>query len=161
MKKKAIYPGTFDPITFGHLDILKKATKIFNFVIVAVFEDSEKKTLFNIKERIKLIQQVTYEFKTITKIISFKNLLVHVAQTEKIDYIIRGMRTSLDFEYELKMFTINKKLAPNLENILFFPSPKFAFISSSLIKEIVKYGGNAKDYIPELVQHALLKKYKK
>ncbi|XBC43085.1 MAG: pantetheine-phosphate adenylyltransferase [Buchnera aphidicola (Kaburagia rhusicola ensigallis)] len=141
--------------------MLKKATKIFNFIIVAVFEDSDKQTLFNIKERIKLIKQATYKFKDITKIISFKSLLVHITQTEKTNYIIRGIRTSLDFEYELKMFTINKKLAPNLENILFFPSPKFACISSSLIKEIVKYGGNAKDYIPKLVQNALLKKYKK
>ncbi|XBC38712.1 MAG: pantetheine-phosphate adenylyltransferase [Buchnera aphidicola (Melaphis rhois)] len=160
MKIKVIYPGTFDPITLGHLDIINKITKIFDFIVIAIFENTKKKPLFSIKERIKLTKTATKKFKTIKKVITFNSLLVQIAKSENINYIIRGIRTSLDFEYELNMFNINKKMYPKLENISFFPSPKCSYISSSLVKEIVRYGGSVKSYVPKSVHLALIKKYR-
>ncbi|XBC44360.1 MAG: pantetheine-phosphate adenylyltransferase [Buchnera aphidicola (Schlechtendalia peitan)] len=160
MEKKILYPGTFDPITFGHLDIIHKVSKIFNFIIIAIFENLNKKPLFTIHERIKFIKKTTKTCKCVKKIISFDDLLIHIAKSENVNHVVRGIRTSSDLEYECNMFNINKKLYPKLEHILFFSSPKYSCISSSLVKEIAKYKGNIKSYIPKLVYYALLKKIK-
>ncbi|XBC40748.1 MAG: pantetheine-phosphate adenylyltransferase [Buchnera aphidicola (Nurudea yanoniella)] len=160
MKKIAIYPGTFDPITYGHLNIITRAMKIFNIIIIAIFNNSDKKTLFNIQERKKLVEITTKHFKSVEKVINFNNLLVNIAKKENANYVIRGIRSSLDCEYEINMFRANKVLYPKLEHMLFFSSLEYSCISSTLVKEISKYNGDVKKYVPKSVYHALLKKYK-
>ncbi|CAL4325725.1 Phosphopantetheine adenylyltransferase [Buchnera aphidicola (Eriosoma grossulariae)] len=160
MNKKVIFPGTFDPITYGHLDIIKRISLIFDNIIIAIYCNSKKKTMFNLKERIKLIQHTTIKLKNIKKIFGFNDLITNLAKNEKSSILIRGIRSISDFEYEKKMAMINKNLNPNIESIFLFASQNLSFISSSMVKKIAIYGGDLKNYIPKNVSDALYKKIK-
>ncbi|QIE02248.1 pantetheine-phosphate adenylyltransferase [Buchnera aphidicola] len=161
MNKTAIYPGTFDPITYGHLDIIIRATKIFDNIIIAISKNKEKKPIFNLKERIQLTKKATLHIKNIKKVLGFNDLLANLAKIEKSNILIRGVRTIFDFDYEIKLAEINKQIYPELDSIFLLSSKEVSFISSSFVKEIAKYNGNVKPYLPKEVYTALLKKLHK
>lgn len=155
--KKAIYAGTFDPITYGHIDVILRATKIFEKVVVGV-SAGPKTTLFSHRERTRLVREV---FKKNAKIevVGFSSLLVDFAGEIGAQTIIRGMRAVSDFDYELQLTLMNRKLAPRLETVFLMPSEKYIFVSSSLAKEIAALNGDISGLVPPLVAEALQKKY--
>ncbi|MXP51391.1 pantetheine-phosphate adenylyltransferase [Pantoea sp. SoEX] len=157
--RKAIYPGTFDPITLGHLDIITRASKIFDFIIIAIANKSRKALLFTTDERIYLARIATKHLPNI-KIIEFNNLISHFAKKQKVNILIRGLRTVTDFEYEKKLSQMNKYLVPLLENIFFIASKDYSFVSSSLVKEVAYYGGDVSNLLPISVNEALITKLK-
>ena len=156
MKKKVIYPGTFDPITNGHLDILTKALQVFDEVILAVANATGKSTLFTIDERLELCKCATEGIKNIT-IEKYDGLTVDFAKSVNSNTIIRGLRNGSDFEYELQMSMVNKKLAPEIETVFLGPDEKNLFVSSSMIKQIIKGGGEVRQFVPTCVEKALLR----
>lgn len=156
--KKAIYPGTFDPITNGHISIIKRAKKIFNYIILAIFKNSKKNTLFKLNKRIRLAKEATKNITNI-KVIGFNTLTTKFAKKRKIKIIIRGIRSIIDFENELHHFNINYQIEPTLEYVYFISKPKYNFISSSCIKEMAEYDGNIKKFLPLPSYNALKKKF--
>ena len=161
-EKIAVYPGTFDPITYGHIDIIKRASNIFNNVIVAVADDLEKNPIFTMEERVSFIKNIIKEAnKDNIKIDSFSGLLVDYLKEKNAHIIIRGLRVFTDFDREFAYASMNKKLFPNIETVILMTSEKFSFISSSLIKEVATLGGCIKDYVPEEVIKALKEKLQK
>ena len=158
----AIYPGTFDPITYGHLDIIKRGALIFNKLIIAIAEDNNKKTLFSIQERIKMInKEIESNNLKNVKVVSFKGLLVNFVESVNSKIIIRGLRAVSDFEYEFQLSFMNYKQKPNIETI-FLPATKTAhFISSSFAKEISRLGGDLNCLVSENVANNLKTKFQK
>jgi len=154
--KKAIYAGTFDPITYGHIDVISRATKIFDKVIVGV-SAGPKTTLFTHEERTQLVRAVFKDSNTI-EVIGFSTLLVDFASEIEAKTIIRGMRAVSDFDYELQLTLMNRKLAPRIETIFLMPSEKYIFVSSSLAKEIASLKGDISKLVPAIVAKALRKK---
>tara|TARA_B100000029_G_scaffold449221_1_gene472251 strand:+ start:223 stop:696 length:474 start_codon:yes stop_codon:yes gene_type:complete len=154
----AIYPGSFDPITNGHIDIAKRATKLFDKLIVAVAEKKSQKTLLDIDERIFLVKDVFSDSDNI-EVISFDGLITDLAKTKSVNLIIRGLRTISDFDYEFKMTAMNKKLNEDLETVFLTPTENFNFISSSLVREIAELGGDVSPFVPEPVKLILQKKF--
>jgi len=157
--KKAIYAGTFDPITFGHIDVVNRAVKIFDKVIIGV-SAGPKKTLFTQKERVELVKAVFKNHKKI-EVAGFSSLLVDFARKIGATTIIRGIRAVSDFDYELHVTLMNRKLASRIETIFLMPSEKYIFISSSLAKEIASLGGDVSQIVPEIVAKTLIRKLKK
>ncbi|MCV2518807.1 MAG: pantetheine-phosphate adenylyltransferase [Candidatus Lightella neohaematopini] len=158
MSKKVIYPGTFDPLTNGHLNIITRAAKLFDNVIVAITNNHNKKLLFNLNERINLAKQVTLHISNVT-ITSFDGLIVDFARYKKINVIIRGIRSTFDCDYEMQLAQINNQLMPKLENLFMFSDRKWINLSSTIVKEIAYYGGNIEQFLPKLVAHAVYKKF--
>ncbi len=156
----AIYPGTFDPITFGHIDIVQRASRLFEKVILAIAENDPKKPLFPLEERRALVKASIKGLKNV-KIQSFHNLLVHFAREQKATAIIRGLRAVSDFEYEFQMALMNKKLDPHVETFFMMPDEAFTYLSSKNIKEIAQMGGDVSPFVPEIVKKALLKRLPK
>ncbi|ABR30383.1 phosphopantetheine adenylyltransferase [Thermosipho melanesiensis] len=154
---KAIYPGSFDPITYGHLDIIKRATKIFSEVYVVVMENKRKNYTFTLEERIKMIEECTENIKNV-KIDYFRGLLIDYLKMHKIDVIIRGLRAVTDFEYELQMAMANKEMCPNVDTVFLMTDKKYSFISSSLVKEVAYFGGDISRWVPKSVERKLRKK---
>ncbi len=146
--KKALYPGTFDPITKGHLDIIERAGKIFDGVIIAVAASVNKKPMFSLEQRVNMIKLATAHCNNIN-IISFDNLLVDLAKQVDTNIIIRGLRAVSDFEYELQMGYANASLDPNIETIYLMPSLQNAFISSSVVRTILTHQGNISHLVPK------------
>lgn len=155
---RAIYPGSFDPITNGHLDIIERAAKIFDEVVVVILPNLTKNNLFTLEERMELIRNVTKKYDNVI-IDSYSGLLVDYAKMNKITNIIKGLRAVSDFEYEFQMALMNKKLNPEVETVFLMTSSANSFLSSSLVKEVVKYGGSVSDLVPAEIEKELVKKY--
>ncbi len=150
MQQKIIYPGTFDPVTNGHLDIIQRAAKIFKEVIVAVTTNNNKQPYFNISTRINFIQQELLQFSNIT-VIGFDCLLIDFVHQQNANIILRGLRAINDFEYEFQLAGMNRKLSPDIETIFLTPSEHLLFISSSLVKEIALLNGDISQFVPSNV----------
>lgn len=159
VEKIAIYPGTFDPVTFGHLDVIERAGKIFDKIIIAVTNNPKKTTLFSINERIELLEKTTKHMDFV-EIDSFKGLLVEYAAKKNAKAIIKGLRELSDFQFEFQQAVINKKLDSNIESVFVMTNPKFFYLSSSVVKEIALFGGNISNFVPKEVEIAIAKKLK-
>jgi pantetheine-phosphate adenylyltransferase len=158
MKKKvAIYPGSFDPFTNGHINIIERGVRVFDKVIVAVAHNASKRTTFAIEERVEIIREV-FRNRPEVDVDYFQGLLVEYAKKRGTNIVLRGMRTVSDFEYELQMALSNKTLYPEIETIFMVTESAYSHISSSLIKEIITLGGSAKEMIPEIVETRLREK---
>lgn len=156
----AVYPGSFDPITYGHLDIIQRGTKIFDKVTVAVLINPAKNSLFTVEERISLIKEVVKEMPNV-EVDSFNGLLVDYMLNHNGNTIIKGLRAISDFEYELQMASINRKLNENIETFFMMTNNKYSYLSSSIVKEVAKHNGDVQDLVPAVVDQALKEKYKK
>jgi len=154
----AIYPGTFDPITDGHLDIIARASRLFEKVIVAVAANQGKAPLFTLDERVALVTEVTAQFNNIS-IIGFSNLLVDCAKEQGAAVVLRGLRAVSDFEYEFQLAGMNRRLSPELETLFLTPAEQYEFISSSMIREIAKLKGDVSCFVPECVEKQLQQKF--
>ncbi len=148
--KTAIYSGTFDPITNGHLDIIKRAREVFDNVIIAVAHSDTKNTMFNIEQRVHMVNSATKSISN-TKAIAFNTLLVDFARAHNVNHIIRGLRAVSDFEFELQMSYTNNSLDKNIDTIYFMPTLQNAFVSSTSVREIIRFGGNCSHLVPKSV----------
>jgi len=157
--KIAIYPGSFDPLTFGHIDILERASSLFDKVIVGVAESKAKKPLFTVDERLALIDEMFADNDKIESLGYSEKLTVDLARENNAIAIIRGLRAVADFEYEFQLATMNRSLAPDIESIFFTPKDTLIYVSSSLVKEIVQFGGDVTRFVPKHVVSALEKKF--
>ena len=157
--KIAIYPGSFDPLTFGHIDILERAASLFDKVIVGVAESKAKKPLFTVDERLALIDEMFADNDKIESLGYSEKLTVDLARENNAIAIIRGLRAVADFEYEFQLATMNRSLAPDIESIFFTPKDTLIYVSSSLVKEIAQFGGNVTRFVPKHVVSALEKKF--
>ena len=153
----AVYPGTFDPITNGHTDLVNRGVKIFDKVIIAVAQNPSKNTLFNVKERIEFIQEI-FDANSQVEIYSLDKLLVDFANDHNATVILRGLRAVSDFEYEVQLASMNRSMEPNIESVFMSPAEEYGFLSSSIIKEIAKHGGDLSKFVDKAVLAALLKK---
>lgn len=154
---KAIYPGTFDPLTNGHLDIIHRSLRMFDHLIIAIARSPSKNTMFSLEERVELAKEVTSDLPNV-KVIGFSELMAHFAQEQKANVLIRGLRAVSDFEYELQLAHMNRHLMAELESIFLMPSEKWSFISSSLVKEVARHGGDVTAFLPPAVAKALMQK---
>jgi pantetheine-phosphate adenylyltransferase len=154
----AVYPGSFDPATFGHLDIIHRAAKQFDRLIVAVLNNTTKSPLFSVEERKELLREVTKDLPNV-EIDSFRDLLVRYMRSQQAQIIIRGIRSVTDFEYELQMASTNRQLDEGIETIFMMTNPKYSYLSSSIVKEIAKFCGAVQDLVPPAVEVALQRKY--
>jgi len=159
MRQKAIYPGTFDPVTYGHIDLIKRATCIFSEVIIAVAHNPQKKPLFTVKERVGLLKKATSDIPGVI-IDDFNGLVIDYARKKKATILIRGLRMISDFEYEFQMALTNRKLAPDIETIFLMPEERYCYLSSKLLKEAVGLGADISCFVPDFVCQALKKKVK-
>ncbi len=160
--RKVVYPGTFDPITNGHLDIIKRALNLFDIVIVAIGENPNKKPLFSMEERILLVKEAVKEIPESYRIEveGFTGLLVDFVKKKSACAIIRGLRAISDFEYEMQLALMNRKLSNSIDTVFLIPSLKWIFLSSSIVKEAAKLGGKIDDLVPEAVAKKLKEKFK-
>ncbi|MBL9116083.1 MAG: pantetheine-phosphate adenylyltransferase [Verrucomicrobiaceae bacterium] len=152
--RRAIYPGSFDPITNGHLDVLERAVGLFDELVVAVAQDNAKQSLFTVEERVKLIQGATEKLDRI-RVVSFHGLLVEFAAKENAVALVRGLRAVSDFEFEFQLALMNRKLSPALETVFLMPREELTYISSRLVKEIARLGGDISQFVPKNVAAAL------
>jgi pantetheine-phosphate adenylyltransferase len=160
MKRTAIYPGTFDPFTNGHLSLVKRGLKIFDRIIIAVGDNLQKKTLFDLEERKRIIADALEGMDGV-EVDSFGNLLVEYARRRDVTAVIRGLRAVSDFEYELQLALMNRKLNRELETFFLMPSLRYIFLSSTIVKEAAEFGGDVSDLVPPSVDVALKKKFGK
>ncbi|AUG98667.1 pantetheine-phosphate adenylyltransferase [Prodigiosinella confusarubida] len=157
MTIKAIYPGTFDPFTNGHLDLLTRASRMFDRLILAIAASPSKNTLFTLDERVVLAQAVTQHLPNV-EVIGFSELMAHFAQQQQATILVRGLRAVSDFEYELQLAKMNTHLMPTLESVFLMPSEQWSFISSSLVKEVARHGGDVSHFLPDIINNALREK---
>ncbi len=158
MNKLAICPGSFDPITNGHLDIIKRGANIFDNVVVVIFNNSAKTSLFSVEERINLIKEATKDMKNVSVDVS-DDLLINYAKEKKASVILRGLRAVSDFEYEMQITSMNRRLAKDVETFFVMTNNQYSFLSSSIVKEVAKYQGKVTGLVPEIVEAALKEKY--
>jgi len=157
--RRAIYPGTFDPITNGHLDIIERSARLFDEVIIALLMNIEKTPMFSIQERVEMIQQVNRW--NHVKVDTFQGLLVHYAVRKQAQVIVRGIRAVSDYEYELQMALMNRRLEPGLETVFMMSAEEYSHLSSSLIKEVFTLGGSITGLVPEVVEQRMQSKLRK
>ncbi|WP_078595456.1 pantetheine-phosphate adenylyltransferase [Evansella clarkii] len=158
MASIAVCPGSFDPVTLGHLDIIKRGSKVFDKVIVAVLNNRSKQPLFTVEERIELLRETTRDIPNV-EVDNFNGLLIDYVKEKNASAIIKGLRAVSDFEYELQMASINRKLDENVETFFMMTNNKYSYLSSSIVKEIAKYDAPVGDLVPDAVEEALKKKY--
>ncbi len=156
--RRAIYPGSFDPITNGHLDVLERATGLFDEVIVGVARENNKQSLFSLEERVALIESVSRHLPSV-RVLPFEGLLVDFARAEKAVALVRGLRAVSDFEFEFQLALMNRKLEPHLETVFLMPREELTYISSRIVKEIGRLGGQIDLFVPPPVAAALREKF--
>lgn len=159
MSTKAIYPGTFDPITNGHIDIVTRAASMFDKVLLAIAASPSKKPMFTLDERIALATQATAHLVNV-EVIGFSDLMANFARAQQANILIRGLRAVADFEYEMQLAHMNRHLMPELESVFLMPSKDWSFISSSLVKEVARHNGDVTHFLPANVHQALMEKLK-
>jgi pantetheine-phosphate adenylyltransferase len=154
----AIYPGSFDPVTNGHLDLIERGAQIFETLVVAVARNLDKEPLFAVKERVEMLEAVTYEWKNV-EVDVFDGLLMNYARAKGARVVMRGIRAISDYEYELQMALMNRKIEPDVETVFMMPAETFSYLSSRLVKEIARLGGPVKDLVPPTVEEHLRAKF--
>ena len=159
MSTKAIYPGTFDPITNGHIDIVTRAASMFDKVVLAIAASPSKKPMFSLDERIALAEQATAHLVNV-QVVGFSDLMASFARAQQANILIRGLRAVADFEYEMQLAHMNHHLMPTLESVFLMPCKEWSFISSSLVKEVARHQGDVSHFLPANVHQALLNKLK-
>ncbi|SMY37067.1 pantetheine-phosphate adenylyltransferase [Photobacterium andalusiense] len=158
MTTRVIYPGTFDPITNGHLDLIERAAAMFDHVIVGVAFNPTKKPLFTLEERVELAQQITAHLPNV-EIVGFSGLLVNFAQEHHANILVRGLRAVSDFEYEFQLANMNRRLMPELETVFLTPAEENSFISSTIVKEVALHKGDVSQFVDPIITQALLAKF--
>lgn len=158
MASIAVCPGSFDPITYGHLDIIRRGAKVFDMVYVVVLNNSAKNPLFTVEERINLINEVTKDMPNV-KVDEFAGLLVDYAKSVNANAILRGLRAVSDFEYEMQITSMNRVLNEDIETFFIMTNNQYSFLSSSIVKEVAKYNGNISELVPPIVERELQKKF--
>ncbi len=157
MCQRAIYPGSFDPVTYGHIDLIKRAQEIFSEVIVAVAHNPHKNPLFSVKERIQMLKEATVDIEGVI-IDDFDGLVIDYAAKQKCKVLIRGLRMISDFEYEFQMALTNRKISPDIETIFLMPQESYSYLSSKLLKEAAALGADLSNFVPDFVEKALKNK---
>ncbi len=153
----AIYPGSFDPVTNGHLDIIDRASKVFDHLIVAVLENPRKPPLFSMEERVRMLNSIIDVYNNV-EVDYYRGLLIEYAQKRGVNIIIKGLRAVSDFEFEFQMALANRKMDCNIETMFMMTNNMYSFISSSIVKEVASYGGDIKDLVPPRVYHVIMDK---
>ncbi len=156
-KGLAIYPGSFDPTTNGHLDLIERGSKIFEELVVAILRNMEKSPMFSVAERLEMLRELTADLKNV-RIDTFNGLMVEYAKSQDATCILRGIRAISDYEYELQMALMNRKLEPTLETVFMMPADKYSYVSSRLVREVAQAGGPVKGLVPEIVEQRLREK---
>lgn len=154
----AVYPGTFDPVTFGHLDIIRRSSRLFDHLIIGVLFNSAKTPLFSVEERVKMLQIVTKDLPNV-RVESFSGLSVDFAAKQGAGFIVRGLRAITDFDYELQMAQTNRIMAPEIDTIFLTTNLEYAYLNSTTVKEVASYGGDITKFVPEYVAKAVIEKY--
>ncbi len=155
----AIYPGSFDPVTKGHLDIIKRISKIMGRLTVTVLENPRKQAVFSIEERLEMLQRVTAAYDNV-QVEYYQGLLIDYAKQKNISIIVKGLRAISDFEFEFQMALVNRKLNPDIETLFMMTNSKYSYLSSSIVKEIASFGGDIKDLVPSEVYDTIIAKYR-
>ena len=155
---KVIYPGTFDPITKGHLDLIDRAAKLFDKIVIAVADSPKKKPLFDLADRVRMAEEVTAHLDNV-EVTGFSSLLAAFLEEQNAQVILRGLRAVSDFEYEFQMANMNRVLAPKVESLFLTPAEQYSYISSSLVREVASLGGDVTRFVSPCVQEALQKKF--
>lgn len=158
MIRKAIYPGTFDPITRGHEDVVRRAARLFDEVVIAVAQNHSKQPLFSLDERVALAAEVLADCKNV-RVTGFTGLLMQFARDEHAQVVIRGLRAVSDFEYEFQLAGMNRHLYPELETLFLTPAEQYMFVSASLVREIARLGGDVAEFVPPTVDAAIRRKF--
>ncbi|MBE5956093.1 MAG: pantetheine-phosphate adenylyltransferase [Lachnospiraceae bacterium] len=156
--KSAIYPGSFDPVTLGHMDMIERAAGLFDTLYIGILINRKKTPMFSLEKRIEILKEATAHISNV-KIISFEGLLADYCRQNKIDAVIRGVRGAMDFDYELPMAQINQKLNPGTQTVFLAARPELSYVSSSAVKELASFGGSYKDMLPEAAYRAMQIKY--
>lgn len=157
----AIYPGSFDPITYGHIDIVRRATRLFNDLVIAVVANPRKKPLFSVTERVRIAEKALAECDICgVKVIEYDGLLIDCAKSNNVQAIVRGLRANSDFDYEFQMALTNRDLDSDIETVFFMTAGCYSFLSSSIVKEVKRFGGEIKSFVPKSVKQALAQKFK-
>ncbi|MCW8857751.1 MAG: pantetheine-phosphate adenylyltransferase [Kangiella sp.] len=159
MMKKVLYPGTFDPITKGHMDLVDRACRLFDKVVIAIAHSPSKKPLFSLDERVDMVRMIFADNPQV-EVLGFRGLLANFAKKNEAIAILRGIRAVSDFEFEFQLANMNRHLDPDLESIFLTPSEKYSYISSSLVREVASLGGDISAFVDERVEQALLEKFK-
>ena len=154
---RGIYPGSFDPVTFGHADVIARSSKKVDELIVGVLNNKAKSPLFSVEERVRMLEEITKDMPNV-RIVPFEGLLVDFARKLKADLVIRGLRAITDFEYELQMAQTNQKLEPGLETVFLTTSLEYSYLSSSTVKEVAAFGGDISQFVPDLVADTMREK---
>ncbi|WP_240375116.1 pantetheine-phosphate adenylyltransferase [Bacillus piscicola] len=158
MPSIAVYPGSFDPVTNGHLDIIERSAKVFDHMVVAVLHNRNKVPLFSVEERVRMLKQ-SVSYLDNVEVDSFNGLLIDYVRQKKAHTIVRGLRAVSDFEYEMQAASINRKLDPSIETFFMMTNNQYSYLSSSIVKEVAKYEANVSSLVPEIVEKALHEKY--